>query len=263
MNQSTEILNELRSISPFLASIERINVFEVPDGYFNDLCDRITTYTLLKDEEINFSKNETLQVPEGYFDTLSDHILAKIKSGEAEDVNQELKTLSPVLFLLKGKNVFTVPLDYFENISDKVISKLNRKPAKIISISKAKNWWKFVAAAVLTGAIAISSLQIFNSSPNMQKSNSVVTESGSLPGYIQSSFQYKTPEQVDEGIATLSDDEIIKYLEKHGNILDNEILLNGVDTKELPATTDYLTDDNALSNYLNKIDDKNPDKTTR
>ncbi len=173
-----------------------------------------------------------------------------------------MQKLSPLLFSLKDKNVFTVPSNYFENVSENVLNKLNTRPAKIVSITKARTWWKYVAAAVVTGAIAIGSLQIFNSSPDMQKNNSVVTESSGLPGYIKSSFQYKTPEQVDEGVAALSDDAIIKYLEKHGNIMDNESLSTDVDIKELPDATDYLTDDNALNNYLNTIDAKSTDKKT-
>jgi len=96
----------------------------------------------------------------------------------------------------------------------------------------------------------------------MQKDNSVVTESTGLPDYIKSSFQYKTPEQVDEGIASLSDDEIAKYLEKHGNIMDNETLIKEVDVNKLPDPTDYLTDDDALNNYLNAIDAKSNNRKT-
>lgn len=257
MNRSKDILNELQNISPFLAGIEKVNVFSVPDNYFDDLAERITTYTILnKDENINFSKTETLTIPEGYFDTLSDSILAKIKRSEAENTGEELQQLSPLLYSLKDKNVFTIPAGYFENLSSNVLNKLNQKPAKIVSINKARIWWKYAAAAVITGTIAISSLQIFNSSPDMKRNTSVVTESSGLPDYIKSSFQYKTPDQVDQGISSLSDDAIVKYLEKHGNIMDDETLTNDVDPKTLPTATDYLTDDKALDNYLNSVDAK-------
>lgn len=263
MNKSVEILNELQSISPFLASIEKINVFNVPDGYFNTLAERITTYTFLnKNEELNFSKNETLKVPEGYFDALSDQILAKIKSRETEADREKLEQLSPLLYSLKGKNVFTVPEGYFENVPNEIIGKINRTPAKVVSISKSRTWWKYAAAAVLTGAIVVSSLQIFNSSPDVQKNNSIVNESSGLPDYIKSSFQYKTPEQVDKGIASLSDNVIVQYLENHGNILDEDALTSDIDEKELPATTDYLSDKNTLNNYLSTIDAQNSDTKT-
>ncbi|MDP4283933.1 MAG: hypothetical protein Q8891_05885 [Bacteroidota bacterium] len=263
MNKQNDISDEIKSISPLLASIEKINVFSIPENYFNGLSERISVYTFLNvNDKTDFNKNNAGRVPDGYFNTLSDNILAKIKNSEPESAIEELQKLSPFLVSLKNINVFTVPPGYFENINDTLINKLQNHPAKIVSINKVKTWWKYLAAAVITGAIAISSLQIFNSSPDMQKNNTVVTESSGLSDYIQSSMQYKTPEQVDKGIASLSDNEIMKYLEKHGNIMDDATLANEIDTKELPAATDYLTNDNALDNYLNSIDDQSINKKT-
>jgi hypothetical protein len=258
MNLSDDIMNELKETCPLLASHARINVFSVPDGYFSELAERLMTYSLLNTvEEIDFGKVETMRVPDGYFESLSSNILAKIKSQSEEQINNESEELSHLLFSLKDKNVFSVPENYFENLSDTILNNLNlnKKSAKIISMSRARSFWKYAAAAVVTGAIAVSSLQIFNSSPDMKKNNSVVTESSGLPDYIQSSFQYKTPEQVQAGISALSDDAIVKYLQKNGSVLDNEPLTNVNDesTNGLPAETDYLTDDNALNNYLDAI----------
>ena len=38
------------------------------------------------------------------------------------------------------------------------------------------------------------------------------------------------------GIAKLSDDDIAKYLEKNGNVMDNELLINNTDVSEMPGT---------------------------
>ena len=65
--------------------------------------------------------------------------------------------------------------------------------------------------------------------------------------------QYKTTEQLDKGIASLSDDEIAKYLEKNGNIMDEENISKNMDTTGLPSPEDYLIDENALNNYLNDV----------
>lgn len=258
MDKINKIRNELKEISPLLRELKKINIFKVPENYFDNLAEKIKIFVFLNQDKTDFDIHSRQQVPENYFDTLSDQILLKIKKEENESAEDELQRLSPLLSSLKEKNVFTVPSGYFETISNTVISQLTPKPAKVIPMSA--KWWKYAAAAVITAAIAISSLQIFNGSVR-QKNNSVATKSGSLPGYIESSFQYKTPEQVDEGIASLSEDEIVKYLEKHGNIMDNDILLKNIDEKKLPSPTDYLTDDNALNNYLNNID-KSTDRKT-
>jgi hypothetical protein len=109
---------------------------------------------------------------------------------------------------------------------------------------------KYAAAAVIAGVLAITGLQIYNGS----NANHQVASNDKLPTYIQSSFQYKTPALVNEGIASLTDDQIVKYLEKHGSIMDNDLLVKDVSADELPAATDYLNDENTLGDYLDKID---------
>jgi hypothetical protein len=45
--------------------------------------------------------------------------------------------------------------------------------------------------------------------------------------------------------------------------LDDETLTKNTDTKELPTPNDYLLDDNALDNYLQKINVESINKNTQ
>jgi len=349
MNPSPEILNELKAISPLLAGLERINVFQVPEGYFNELHQRITDYALVNDStgEDNINKRNLQQVPAGYFNTLSDSILAKIKAAYPESTEEELRRLSPMLLALKGnvflvpdgyfesfaenmvkrlkpsavdpenaeeelrrispilialkgnvfsvpdgyfesfaeglakrldlqladsesveeelrrlssilpvlkKNVFSVPDGYFESFAEDIVERVKPQPAKIITMKKENSWWKYAAAAVITGAIAVFSLQIFNT-------NTGKSVFSALPDYVKASFQYKTENDLNAGIAKLSDDDIINFLEKNGNVMDNELLTNNTDVSEMPSQADYLTDENTLNTYLDKIDAGISDKS--
>ncbi|MDQ6901634.1 MAG: hypothetical protein M3139_01320 [Bacteroidota bacterium] len=255
MNKSEEILKELEGISPLLAEMEKINVFKVPEGYFVDLDVRIAAYAILSDTSVtdNISKRNLQKVPEGYFDTLSDSILNKIKIAYPESASEELQKLSGTLFSLKDTNVFSVPSGYFESFENELLRKINQEePARIISINKRSSWLRYAVAAVITGAIAFTSVEIFTNKKNADSSNSMaVTET------IKNSFQYKNADEVNEGIARLSDADIVKYLEKNGNVMDNAVLLNDADVSEMPDQTDYLQDANALNTYLNKIGAKN------
>ena len=259
MNKSEEILKELEGISPLLAEMEKVNVFHVPEGYFIDLDVRIAAYAVLNDTSVthNISKRNLQKVPDGYFDTLSDSILNKIKMAYPESAADELQKLSPTLFSLKDVNVFSVPDGYFESFESEISEKINKKePAKVVSINKRSSWLKYAAAAVVTGAIAFSSLELFKSTHNEDNG----TENPSAVGVtetIKNSFQYKNADEVNAGIAKLSDADIVKYLEKNGNVMDNAVLLNDVDVSEMPDQTDYLQDANALNTYLNKIGAKN------
>ncbi|MGN6246712.1 MAG: hypothetical protein ACTHNG_00065 [Ginsengibacter sp.] len=259
MKQSTEIINELRNLSPLLADMEKVNVFSVPEGYFLDLDEKIATTVFLQvDKKENFQK-----VPEGYFDSLSDKILSRIKNKEEEEtVDSEIKSISPALHYLRQEAVFSVPEGYFEELSDNILNKIKRQNAKIVPLNKVAKWWKYAAAAVVAGVITIASLQLFNNSTS-EKNVTASSSNSNLPAYVQLASQYKTPKQLQQGIASLSDDEIAKYLEKNTTILDDETLIKNTDSKELPTQDDYLLDDNTLDNYLQKINIESTNKNTQ
>ncbi len=257
MEKSNEILNELQAISPLMAQMEKVNVFSVPEGYFIDLDEKIATTVFLQvDKKDNFQK-----VPEGYFDSLSAKILLRIKE-EEESADNEIKALSPALHYLKEEEVFSVPEGYFDDLSDRILNKIKGQNAKVVSFDSAKKWWKYVAAAVVVGIIAVASLLVFKN-PDSNSGKNIAATSNNLPAYIQLASQYKTPKQIDQGIASLTDDEIAKYLEKNTTILDDETLTRNTDTKELPTLSDYLLDDNALDNYLQKINAESTNKNTQ
>lgn len=259
MDKSTEILNELKEISPLLAAMERENVLQVPDDYFTELDKRIFTTVYLHQDE----KNKDQQVPEGYFEGLSSKILSRLKNAETESAEQEIKSLSPFLFSLKNSQVLSVPFGYFENLSDNIKSQLNDNKAKVISINTGRRWWKYAAAAVIAGGITFGSLQIFKNQIEPDNSNQMITAAANMPDYIKKSLQYSTPEQLDKGIASLSDNEIADYLESHGSIMDDELLTKDIDTTGLPNTDDYLINDSTLNNFLNTIDENSSNQNTQ
>ncbi|MEO8962605.1 MAG: hypothetical protein ABI325_12030 [Ginsengibacter sp.] len=251
--EKNEILNELKSVSPALAAIDRINVFSVPEGYFNDLPQTVST-SIFFDQN---AKTQVNDIPDGYFDDLSNKILTKIKKNvTSSDAETEIRKISPLIHSLKEKNVFNIPSAYFELLSYRVVNKVKPERAKIISLYALKNWWKFAAAAMIAVFISIWALQFFNNkgadNDNIQLS---ATYAKSVPAYIQDAGRYNTPNELTRGIASLSDDEIASYLEHHGNIMDDYLLTKDVDTKELPEATDYLINENTLSNFLKQIDD--------
>jgi hypothetical protein len=256
MKKSTEISDELRSISPVLAEIEKVNVFQVPEGYFIDLDEKIATNVFLNQN----GKTGLQKVPEGYFDSLSTKILSRIK--EEESAESEIKSISPSLHYLKEENVFTVPEGYFDDLSDRILNRINGQNAKVVPLASAKNWWKYAAAAVVAGIITITSLQILKT-PDSDSGKTVATAPESIPAYVQLASKYKTAKQLDQGIASLTDDEIAKYLEKNTTILDDEALTKNTDTKELPSPDDYLIDEHALDNYLQKINAESTNKNTQ
>lgn len=247
MDKQTEINIELKTISPFLAGMEKVNVFQIPKNYFSDLEAKILTNIFLQQDE----KNHFQKVPDGYFNSLSDKIISRIKEEKDESVLDEIKSISPALFYLKEEPVFTVPERYFDDLSDQILDRIKGKKTKVISISSAKKWWKYAAAAVVAGAVTVSSLQIFNQSSVSENKKETITASSTIPGYIQESSKYKTAEELKAGIASLNDEEIINYLQATGSILDEESITKNLNTTQLPDVNEYLIDENTLNNFLN------------
>ena len=234
MNSSPEILKELQDISPILAGIEKRNVFSVPEGYFDTL-----TVDLLKVADTRGKAGFT--VPLGYFENLTSNILNKIKA--VDDPAQELRELSPMLYSVQNENVFTVPPGYFNQLENAVLENILPKQAKVVSIKK--NFvWKYAVAAVMTGVIGLSSLMIFTKSENISRTENITS-------YTELAAQFKNESQINDGIAKLSDDEIIGFLETTTNVADNETLTQGIEDKELPAENEYLINEQTLQTYLN------------
>lgn len=238
MEKNNDILHELKEISPILADISRLNIQTVPDGYFDNLEIKICINSLLHQNVAKeYFIKEKPGVPEKYFEHLSDSILTRIKY----DNNPEQQKSFPLLDSLRDINVFKVPDNYFDNLSKQIVGKITGKEnARVVSIA-ANKWWKYAAAAMIAGLILMSVFYIFNSEDNQ------------VSQYLASSQKYQTSAQIAAGITSLKDDDIVKYLETHGNSTDNEMLLNQIDTDALPAELDYLIDDNTLNNYLDKI----------
>lgn len=222
MTTSAEILQELQTISPLLAKMDKNNVFSYPDGYFDTLS--IDVFKTIAASDTNI---KALSVPEGYFNNLSTTILNKIKA--IDNPSEELRSLSPMLYSIQNENVFTVPRGYFTGLQDTILSQVAPK-AKSVRM-KSNFIWKYAAAAVLTGVIGISSLLVYNKSETVSDNN--------ITSYIQEASQIKNESQLNAAITMLSDEEIIKYLETTGSETDNEVLTQSIEEKELPDKSDF------------------------
>lgn len=124
METKTDILKELATISPLVAGINKVNVFTVPNGYFESISD--TILLCLREEYFAFNTSNgpsAGDVPKGYFDKLATSILDKIKANDA--ASEEIKYLSPLLFDLQKRQVFQLPTDYFENLHELIVKKID------------------------------------------------------------------------------------------------------------------------------------------
>lgn len=127
MEDTNIILDEIRGISPVVASIGNRQPYTVPPDYFDNLAVQLMLRIAVEEKAgadpiLTISKNNVYQAPEDYFDNLAGSIMQRIKAAETGNVNEELELLSPMLGQLAKKNPFTAPDNYFSDFSDNIVA---------------------------------------------------------------------------------------------------------------------------------------------
>ena len=243
MQSETNILIELKEISPVLAAMPKLNVFTVPDGYFDNLPLQLLNVV---QEEISSrillqaSRQNQGEVPAGYFDNLAGHILGRIKALQEESASEEINHLSPLLQSLQHKNVFEVPVGYFEQLAGAVINRLKSGNIRVVVMRRRMvSFSKYAVAAVFTGVMALGVIK-FTQPANVK-----------LDATVLNGLQINKEHSFDQEFDKVADDDIIKYLQANGENVDAQtVAYKTLNENELPSQEDYLNDDKALDNYL-------------
>lgn len=217
MEKNDVIKNEMAEISPFIAAMDKINMYTVPDHYFDHLSEEI----IHRKNKQSLVSNMKLpyQVPADYFNDLSENILHAVKTNE---VREELKIVAPLLATIENKNQYSVPPHYFDELEIPV-NKEKSALSKVVSLSQ-KRWVKYAAAAFVAGAVALGGIRYAN-----QGNNDI------------------DPSNVNTGISKLSDNEIMDYLKNH----DGPYEINAIQyqDKDIQQSLDSMSEDE-IQNYL-------------
>jgi len=125
MSEKNNILEELRDLNSTLNPLESENIYRVPAGYFEGLAAQV---------------------------------LERIKALETSDPAEELNQISPFLAKLSKKMPYAAPQGYFDQ---PVSIPREAKPARVVSFGD-RNWFKYAAAAVITGIIVLAGYLYMN-----------------------------------------------------------------------------------------------------
>lgn len=125
MYQQDNILNELQQLSPTLAQIPRVNIFKVPEGYFDILSGELLLQVHSQGLD-DVTPINHMAVPVGYFENLADSIMARIKLGPFSDVGSETHGVSSLVADIGRKNVYRVPESYFEQLAETLLAGIKK-----------------------------------------------------------------------------------------------------------------------------------------
>jgi hypothetical protein len=283
MDTRNDILRELQELQSTLAGRNVVNVFTVPEGYFEGFAGSVLR-TINGGHILNtIAQPAGADVPEGYFDTLAGNILSKIKqqadSGDTDETlsplleslryknvfevpkgyfegltgnindrisaGDEMVQLPAVLQQLQHKNVFEVPKGYFDGLATEIISKLKPVPSKLVSMRSSLRVVKYAVAAAFIGVMALGVYKFIQ--PQQAELTAVQKE-----GLVLSRDEIKYNSEFDK----VTDETIVKFLETEGQDVDAALVAMSVDEKELPTEDELMLDDKTLDDFLNNSNDK-------
>ena len=157
-----DIIQELSDLESSLADINLQNIYSVPKGYFDGFAGQVISL-IRKDENpawlSSLPKESPYWVPAEYFEGLEERIMQAIQNHpDYQTSKEELQSISPLLNSLNKRPVYSVPDGYFENFKSE--AEQEKSGARVISTAGRK-WYRYAAAAVVAGIIALAGLMIY------------------------------------------------------------------------------------------------------
>jgi hypothetical protein len=294
MENNNYIQNELLSVSPFIAGLQKVNVFSLPEGYFDQVASSINATiheTGFIDDIAKY--NSVSKLPAGYFNQLADRIMNKIRTLKT---TEHLEENNPLPYLISNpaeKNIFNIPGSYFSNFSDSVIKKikegnkeveispllqqikenkvfeapagyfeqlpltiLKKTRGQVAKVVHLTSYRFIVKYAVAAVFIGIISFTAFKYLKKPAEINSMAV------AVLEESIEKgkNMDEKIyNEALNNLSEEEIASYLEKNGTEADVALLTSSIDSDGLPSQEDYLADEQTLENFLTDIKNNHSD----
>jgi len=174
MTQRDNILQELKELDSRLADVALQNIYTVPAGYFDNLAEQVVArinamqannaadeLNALSPQLEKLSREMPYSIPKDYFETLSDTVLKTIHAAGLS-AKDELAAISPLLSSLNKENPYNIPEGYFESLPPTRQKEKIQPSVKVVSLF-SRTWFRYAAAAVVTGIIILGSLSLFTS----------------------------------------------------------------------------------------------------
>jgi hypothetical protein len=232
-----------------LDKIAKINIFKVPQNYFEEL-----TASILKQAQ-NESKSNISQklktplaMPDGYFEGLSAKIMGRIEQIEKKNIDleslervnifkvpenyfQELE-LNTNIERFGKTNVFKVPQGYFESLSEKILSNIAPKQAKTIKV----NWWKTTQIRWSAAASVVLMVGLWFGIPQLTKDKTELAlekvSNAEIKTYLEtqdlSYLEYESATETAQNATKVSENKVLDGLN-----INKQDILEHLETQDL------------------------------
>lgn len=217
MNCDNTIQEELKEISPFIATLSKSNVYDVPENYFTEFSQHIISIAKANSTLLSEISETPFNIPNGYF-TIFPQTITKLitnKNSSISEIENELNEVAPLLNTISKKYVYNVPENYFKTLEINNSSSNNKIKSKH---SKIKRWMLYAVAAAFTSIAVVSAVHFIKTSKAINLHNELAkTSDDDLNDYLDNNkMATHTSINEDDDIADLfqevETDDIIFYL---------------------------------------------------
>lgn len=218
MKLDKNITKELQGVAPMLAKLDKVNLYQVEEGYFRNSQLHIIGLVEKQNTSLLASvpKMELYTAPaDSYFAAFSDKLMEKVRT---EEVAEELSYALPVLAHVEKRNLYNVPAAYF-NAFPKSIAKLVAKESAESPVAHWAGIWNgfmemildrvarpryaFAMASVLGMIVCIG--LVVNNKSGLSDEDKIFSQ-----------------------MQQISDADLHHYVAKHRDEFDERIILNNI-----------------------------------
>lgn len=142
MKPNNNIINELQEVAPTLASLDRVNLYQVEEGYFESsqvaIIESVEKTEIVTATLSSIHKKELYSAPaSSYFESFSENLIAKVHS---EEVEEELAYALPLLQHIPKKQFYKVPVAYFASFPERMVRLATKKAPKSVLLHWENIW---------------------------------------------------------------------------------------------------------------------------
>ncbi len=203
----------------------KTNVFRVPEGYFISLSANVESRLIPSKA---YSKSNVFKVPEGYFELLSQKIKSRLSPAKSLELSElkELPFITPPDYFstlsavvqekssdkkkweieTPSQTIHAIPNSYFDKLPNKIQERIGRKKQVADAPVFLHPVVQYSIAASLVAAVFVSLVVLYNSK-RIEKEAGIAKKEPSEEPFMAATL-----------IASLSKEEIKKYLEHQDNI---------------------------------------------
>jgi len=251
METREDILKELKEIAPQLVSLEKVNLYQLPESYFlnfkNMMLEQVKPVDIKQELQVlapallKLEKPLRVEVPAAYFSAFSARLLNKVRGDE---VAKELAAVAPRLSAIEKVNMLVAPAHYFSAFPARVLRDIQAQQQA--PVADAKNRLQGMNE-LLDNLINL----IF-------KPKYTFAFAGLATTVIMGVLMFVKIQQCDDlecRFAQLSSEEINSYLDNKSDAYADEVFEMNLDTKGLTGNPN-INSVHAYNDALNEVDDK-------